>query len=188
MIIVNGKTTVAMGTVLDVCRRVNANVPGFCSDARLPKGGHCRACLVEVDGRIAASCTVAAVDGMVIKTQTPALQEYRQDLGELMASEATPHGAVEEALQSWAVTGQRYPKDTRRAQHPATQHPYLRFDLEACIRCQLCVRACADIQGQFVFAMQGRGPTTTLGFGPKPFEQTDCVSCGACAAVCPSGA
>ena len=68
-------------------------------------------------------------------------------------------------------------------------HPYMTSDLSKCINCSRCVRACDEIQGQFVLSMHGRGFDARIIKGlDTSFEDSPCVSCGACAATCPTGA
>jgi formate dehydrogenase major subunit len=185
MLNVNGIATPAEGSVLDACRRAGADVPAFCSHAGTSPAGHCRSCLVEVNGRAVAACTTLARAGAVVRTDTPRLQAYRRDLGELMRAEADPGGEVGQRLLQLGVSGERY----ARAPRPSSQdHPYLRLDLERCILCRLCVRACAEIQGQFVFAVAGRSAGAQLTWGGGAFKDSDCVACGACTEVCPTGA
>ena len=69
-----------------------------------------------------------------------------------------------------------------------SEHPYLRIDLSRCIKCRLCVDVCAEVQGQFVYAMEGRGAASRISWGTGSLRDAGCVSCGACTAVCPSGA
>ena len=103
MIRVDGREVDARGaTVLDVCRRAGADVPTLCHDGRTDRGGRCRACIVEVDGRAVPACTTPPRDGTVVQTHTPRLLEYRRDLAELMAVEAEAHGRVSELATQWA--------------------------------------------------------------------------------------
>ncbi|WP_309715697.1 formate dehydrogenase subunit alpha, partial [Armatimonas sp.] len=164
-------------------------VPAFCHDEKLFTGGHCRSCLVEVDGRLVAACSTPARDNTDIQTETPRLLAYRRDLGELMRTEARPGGWVGEVLERWGVDGTRYTGVRSPRETPTdTSHPYLRLDTDACILCRRCVRACEEVQGQFVYAVAGRGASSHLTWGGIPFAETDCVSCGACADTCPTGA
>jgi len=184
---VNG-TPVAVGsTVLAACRAAGADVPAFCTDDRLSKGGHCRACLVEVNGRLVASCTTPARDDLEIETDTPRLRAYRRDLGELMLAESTA-GTLAPTLRAWGCDGTRYPAPAGPPARRDTSHPYLSLDLAACIKCRLCVKGCEELQGQFVYAFAQRGAATTLTWGPGAFDTTACVACGACASLCPTGA
>ena len=191
MILVNERPIPVAGspslTVLDACRAAGEDVPAFCHGAQLSAGGHCRACLVEVDGRMVAACSTPARDGTVIRTDTDRLRAYRRDLGELIAAEATPAGGVAEVLQAWGVTGTRYA--ARRIDPSADRsHPYIVLEPSRCILCQACVRACEEFQGQFVFAITGRGAGARLSWGGGDFARSGCVSCGACVEACPTGA
>lgn len=184
---VDGHEVEATGTVLDACQRAGVHVDTFCHGGPVSTHGHCRSCLVEADGRLVAACTTPAAPGMEVRTDTPALLAYRRDLGELMRSESTPAGPVGRALERWGVDGTRYPALAEDAEADRS-HPYLRWDLGACVRCQRCVDACAEVQGQFVLSMLGRGAEARPGWKEGPFVDSGCVGCGACVAVCPSGA
>lgn len=187
MIDVDGRLVPAEGSLLDACRRAGADVPAFCHDARLGPGAHCRACLVELDGKLVAACSTPARDGQHVLTGGARLAAYRLDLAELMLAESQPQGAVGQELARLGASGARYPK-LERASRADSSHPYLKLDLARCIACRLCERVCSEVQGQFVFATQGRGAQTRLSWGEGSFADTDCVACGACAAACPSGA
>jgi formate dehydrogenase alpha subunit len=187
MMKVNGREVEAHGTLLEACRRAGVELAAFCHDGALPPGGHCRACMVEVDGRPQAACVTPARDGAEVRTHTERLRAYRRDLGELMRAESLPGGWVGRTLHEWGVDGLRYRRPSRRAVRDAS-HVMLRIDLDACILCRRCVRACEEIQGQFVYAVEGRGAGAQLGWGGVPLAETDCVSCGACVATCPTGA
>jgi formate dehydrogenase major subunit len=179
-------------TLLDACREAGARVPTLCFDERVTAVGHCRACMVEADGRLVAACTTPASEGLRIETASARVRDYLRDLGELMLVEATPGGRAAAMLHQWGADGWRYaaapPPTTRAAGTRDASHPFLRIDLDACIRCRLCVAACAEIQGQFVWAVTGRGAATRVSWGSGEFAATDCVACGACAALCPTGA
>ncbi|HTV18059.1 MAG TPA: formate dehydrogenase subunit alpha [Polyangiaceae bacterium] len=187
MLTVDAIAVEAAGSVLDACRRAGADVPAFCHDDRLPAAGHCRACLVEVDGRVVAACTTRARPGQCIVTDSPRLREYRRDLGELMLSEAQPGGAVGTELATLGATGARYSLPARAGRRDTT-HSHLRLNLERCILCRQCVRVCEEVQGRFVFALAGRGAETRLAWSEGPFSRSSCVACGACVQACPSGA
>jgi formate dehydrogenase major subunit len=187
MLTVDGKPVEAGASVLDACRAAGAEVPAFCHDGRLPAAGHCRACLVEVDGRVVAACTTRAHAGQTILTQTAQLRDYRRDLGELMLSEAQPEGEVGRRLPTFGATGDRYsaPRNARRRD---TTHSHIHLNLDRCILCRQCVQACEEVQGRFVYALAGRGADSRLSWGDGPFASSACVACGACVQACPTGA
>jgi len=187
MMRVNGREVEARGTLLEASRRAGVELEAFCHDDALSPAGHCRACMVEVDGRPQAACVTPARDGAEVRTHTERLRAYRRDLGELMRAESLPGGRVGRVLTEWGVEGTRYRRPASRAVHDAS-HAYLKIDLDACILCRRCVRACEELQGQFVYAVEGRGSSARLGWGGVPLAETDCVSCGACVATCPTGA
>ena len=199
---VDGDDAVCRGSLLETCVAAGVEIPAFCSSPGLSTGGHCRACVVEVDGRLAAACTTTAEAGMVVRTRSERLQTYRRELGELMVSECrleeieTPHrgpspqngSSVATWLSRWGVTGERYRRSECEEPSVDASHPYLRLDLERCIACRLCERACAEVQGQFVWGFGGRGQSTQLTWGAEAFADSDCVACGACVDVCPTAA
>lgn len=187
MITLNGREVDARGTLLETCRAAGVEVAAFCYDRRLSVGAHCRSCIVEADGRYVAACSTSALDGMSVLTDSAALRAYRRELGELMLAESAPLGAVAAELAAWGVTGLHYASRYRAAPVDCS-HPYLQIDLTRCILCRLCERACAEIQGQFVYAVEGRGAESHLAWGADKFADSDCVSCGACVTVCPTRA
>ncbi len=184
---VDGRDAPDEGRVLDACLAVGVEVPRFCDQPGLSVRGHCRACFVEMDGRMVPACSTAARAGAEVRTDTPRLVAYRRDLGELMRAECEPGGIVGEVLAGWGVDGTRY-ASTRCARTKDESHAYLRLDLDACILCRRCERACAEVQGQFVYAVTGRAAATELTWGGGAFTDSDCTSCGACVAACPTGA
>src|SRR5271165_2567601 len=187
MITLNQRQVEARGTLLETCRAAGVEIAAFCYDQSLSVGGHCRSCLVEVDGRYVAACSTPALDGMSVLTESAAMAAYRRDLGELMLAESAPLGSVGAQLSAWGATGLRYAARGETARVDAS-HPYLRMDLARCILCRLCERSCAEVQGQFVYAFEGRGVGSHLAWGVEKFADSDCVGCGACVAICPTHA
>ncbi|MDE2371317.1 MAG: formate dehydrogenase subunit alpha [Burkholderiales bacterium] len=178
-------------------------VPKLCATDSLEPFGSCRLCLVEIEGRkgYPASCTTPAENGMVVRTQTPKLQELRKGVMELYISDhpldcltCSANGACE--LQDMAgVTGLRevrYGVGAAAGAHHLDSkkdesNPYFTYDPSKCIVCNRCVRACEETQGTFALTISGRGFDSRVSAGQdQPFMASDCVSCGACVQACPT--
>ncbi len=183
-------------------------VPKLCATDSLEPFGSCRLCLVEVEGRrgYPASCTTPAEAGLVVRTQTPKLQQLRKGVMELYISDhpldcltCSANGNCE--LQDMAgVTGLR---NVRYGVGPAVvdgvagahhtqsaidaSNPYFSYDPSKCIVCNRCVRACEETQGTFALTISGRGFDSRVSPGQsQSFMDSDCVSCGACVEACPT--
>jgi formate dehydrogenase major subunit len=184
-------------TILSAAARAGIAIPTLCHATGLEAEGGCRMCLVEIDGqRPQAACHTPISPGMVVRTATPHLKDLRRELLSLTLS-ATPPGSFvprqdgspfEQLLAEYGVGSSAF----GHAADPAAiddSHPYLRFDRDKCITCRLCLNACEQVQGQFVYGVEGRGGATRLIFGPTDrFADSDCVACGACVDHCPTGA
>ncbi|WP_374431119.1 formate dehydrogenase subunit alpha [Ideonella dechloratans] len=179
------------------------NVPKLCATDSLEPFGSCRLCLVEIEGRrgFPASCTTPAEAGMVVRTQTPKLQQLRKGVMELYISDhpldcltCSANGDCE--LQDMAgVTGLRnvrYGVGAVAGAHHCdakkdASNPYFTYDPSKCIVCNRCVRACEETQGTFALTISGRGFESRVSPGQdQPFMDSECVSCGACVQACPT--
>jgi formate dehydrogenase major subunit len=194
-VVVNGILQVcAPGqTLLSVIQRAGIELPALCHDPRIKPSGSCRLCLVEVDGssHAVAACTTPALDGMSVRTHTPALEDGRRTVLAMLA-EHYPESAVREWpekqfhrwLRQYEVTAR--PGDTSKGDG---SHPYIQVDMSRCIDCYRCVRICAELQGQFVWNIWNRGEETrVVADDDVPLGASSCVSCGACVDTCPTGA
>lgn len=181
-------------TILAALREAGVDVPALCHDERVAPTGACRMCVVSVRGaaRPLAACTTPLADGMVIETHSPEVESLRRGLLELLAREY-PSGAVaafaekpfHRVLRAYGLEGGGAPRPELRDD----SHPYLHVDMSQCISCFRCVRICDELQGQFVWRVWERGAQVRI----RPDSQTtllesSCVSCGACADSCPTGA
>jgi formate dehydrogenase major subunit len=203
-------------TILDLLRRTMGPepVPTLCDAPNLEPFGSCRVCSVEValaaDGptRVMASCHTPVAKGQFITTHSERMKRLRKNIVELVLTsypveklKTEDHGSNElyNVVQQidFDVDSVRYPKgahpldaagpDARFAKD--TSHPYMVSDLESCINCYRCVRACDEVQGEFVLTMAGRGFNSWIAKGTgESFKDSDCVSCGACAQACPTSA
>ena len=179
------------------------NVPKLCATDSLEPFGSCRLCLVEIEGRrgFPASCTTPAENGMVVRTQTPKLQDLRKGVMELYISDhpldcltCSANGNCE--LQDMAgVTGLRnvrYGVGAAAGAHHThsakdESNPYFTYDPSKCIVCNRCVRACEETQGTFALTISGRGFDSRVSPGQdQAFMDSECVSCGACVEACPT--
>ncbi len=171
-----------------LCHR---DAPGYRAD------GNCRACMVEVKGErvLAASCQRQVADGMEVVTDSPRAKKARRMVVELLMADQpeVPHDAHSHLARTAARLGigeSRFPRIEReRVPLLDESHVAMRVNLDACIACGLCVRACREVQVNDVIGMAGRGHDAF-----PVFDQGDamgastCVACGECVSVCPTGA
>ncbi len=207
---IDGQTvSVPRGTsLMRAAAQAGVNVPKLCATDSVQAFGSCRLCLVEIEGRkgFPASCTTPADSGMVVRTQSPRLQDLRRGVMELYISDhpldcltCSANGDCE--LQTMAgVTGLRAvrygvagtPVDGVSGAHHCdetadTSNPYFTYDPSKCIVCSRCVRACEEVQGTFALTITGRGFESRVSAGQsQPFIDSECVSCGACVQACPT--
>jgi len=209
----NGQTVKACPgeTILEVTRRSSGHhVPTLCYDPKLDPFGACRVCMVEIEGRPkpVAACHTPVADGMVIHTESPRLERLRRMTVELLMSDLPAdlfdrrhfgHNEFHAVVRQTKASSSRFPAGAQKidsltalpGQPPGfnTDHPYLGLDLDSCIVCSRCVRACDEVQGTFALTIQGRGFDSVAVPGAYgDFNASDCVSCGACAYTCPTGA
>ena len=180
-------------------------VPTLCDAPQLEPYGACRVCSVEVaptaEGprRVVASCHTPITPGVHIFTQSPKVQKLRRNILELVLSDHPPECLTCEIngnceLQTVAAkVGVRQIRYTGGKNHldrkKDLSHPYMTSDLAKCINCARCVRACDEIQGQFVLSMHGRGfDARIIKSFDTTFAESTCVSCGACSQACPTSA
>src|SRR6516225_3535173 len=195
------KLQVATGcTVLEAARQGGIVIPTLCYHPDLSVDGSCRLCLVEVEGQSGqfAACTLPATDGMVVHTETPALAESRKFVLEMLLSryedsdDAAENRDDTEFIHWVRFYGAKMPNNVSNRltyQVDSDPNPFVRVDLNKCILCTRCVRACAEVQGRFVWNVGYRGDESKIIAGlDTTMMEARCESCGACAAYCPTGA
>jgi len=185
-------------TILELARREHVYVPTLCFDPRLTPYGACRVCLVGVRGARGpmAACTTKLRDGMVVDTRDATALRVAKGVVELVLGDYPKDaldrpGARNELREVAAHLGVRESRfgGAPPAKARDDRHPYLSMSLDECIVCGRCVRACEEIQGAFALTYVGRGYHTSIAAGVDAgFTDSSCVSCGACASSCPTGA
>lgn len=183
-------------SVLDAARTADIAIPTLCHHPKLSAFGGCRLCIVRIEGipRPVTSCTTPAAEGMVVTTTSPEITALRKTVLELILSDhpndcMVCEGAGSCDLQEYAYAfGLRdnpYPGE-RRQYETRDANPFIERDMEKCIACGRCVKACDEIQGVGAINFTYRGFKTKI---CPPFErELDCEFCGQCVQVCPTGA
>ena len=184
--------------VLAVIRKAGIDLPTFCYHSELSTYGACRMCVVEDDrGKVFASCSEVPRDGMVIYTNTPRLQHHRKMIIELMlashdrdCTSCAKNGvctlqALANQLNVSDVRFENYKKELPKD----TSSDCIIRNPNKCILCGDCVRTCEEIQGLGILDFVSRGSKmhVTTAFD-RPLSATQCVGCGQCRIVCPTGA
>ncbi len=187
-------------TVLEAARKHGITIPTLCYHKDLSPVGSCRLCLVEVEGTRGqvAACTLSVSEGMVVRTDTPALAESRKLVLEMLLRNYVDAGYTaddrdETEFMHWVrhYSAQLPEGFTPKARYAVDSdpNPFVWVDLNKCILCTRCVRACAEVQGRFVWGVGYRGDDAKIVAGADTtMLDARCESCGACAAYCPTGA
>jgi len=173
-----------------LCHR---DAPGYRAD------GNCRACMVEIEGErvLAASCIRRPTEDMAVHTATPRAEKARATVLELLlADQPAREAAHDRSSHFWKMAELADVHASRFPARPAEEVPLLdashvamRVNLDACIHCDLCVRACREVQVNDVIGMAGRGLSERIVFDmADPMGGSTCVACGECVQACPTGA
>ncbi|HWZ38109.1 MAG TPA: formate dehydrogenase subunit alpha [Bradyrhizobium sp.] len=185
-------------TIWQVAKRQGREIPHLCyspaPDYR--PDGNCRACMVEIEGErvLAASCKRTPTVGMKVKSASDRAVAAQKMVMELLVADQpareTSHDP-ESKFWHWAeqtgVTESRFPSAQRW--DADASHPAMRVNLDACIQCGLCVRACREVQVNDVIGMAYRSHGSKIVFDfDDPMGESTCVACGECVQVCPTGA
>ena len=198
---VDGETVEASQgeTLWDLCTRNGKTIPHLCHkpDPGYRPDGNCRACLVEVDGEraLVASCVRTVSDGMVVTTSSDRVVRARRGIFDLLMADQPPRSNARDktsSFWSWSdfvgVKNSSYPARKEKLEADKS-HKAMTVNLDACIHCNLCVRACRELQVNDVIGMSGRGAEATITFDlADPMGESTCVACGECVQACPTGA
>lgn len=184
--------------LLELARKANIDLPTFCYHSELSVYGACRLCLVDIEGKgIVSSCSTAPEPGMKIKTNTPELRNIRKIAVELLLANhkmncpscsKSYNCKLLEIANRVGVKDVRFKKVNPDYEIDFSSNSLVR-DLSKCILCGDCVRACEELQGigAIDFAYRGANTKVLPAFGKK-LKEVECVDCGQCARVCPTGA
>ncbi len=201
LIIDGKKVSIEKGkTILDAAKKINVRIPTLCHHEDLCVAGNCRICVVEVVGSktLAASCAIPAEEGMVIKTNTPKVRNARKDIVALLVSEhntqcTTCYRSMNCELQALSA---EYNIDNNR--YMSILKPNIEIDRSSwsiekddskCVRCQRCVRTCAELQHVNALTVSGKGKDMKIStFMELPLNEAVCTNCGQCVNRCPTGA
>ncbi|HXN42751.1 MAG TPA: formate dehydrogenase subunit alpha [Xanthobacteraceae bacterium] len=185
-------------TIWQVAQRLGIDIPHLCHSPEpgYRPDGNCRACMVEVEGErvLAASCIRKPTQGMKVRTGSERAKASRKMVFELLIADQPEREHSPDPISkfwSWAdrieIDASRFPR--RETPKPDRSHPAMAVNLTACIECNLCVRACREVQVNDVIGMAGRGSAEKIVFDfDDPMGRSTCVACGECVQACPTGA
>ena len=195
----NGQSVEAFGdeTILQVAKRNHIDIPHLCYKENYRPDGNCRACVVEIDGEraLAPSCCRKPSEGMSVQSNNERAINSQKLVLELLMSDMPEQGLApyshNSELSYWAehmnIGHARFERRSQPA--PDISHPAMAVNLDACIQCTRCVRACREEQVNDVIGFAFRGAESKIVFDmDTPMGDSTCVACGECVQACPTGA
>ncbi len=186
-------------TVYEVAKAHGISIPVLCHHELVKPAGACRVCVVEVQGarNLVASCAMPAENGMVVSTKTERVRAARKLVVELLMTqghhncitcESSGDCVLQDLAYSLGIDSPRFP-ETETVLKREQGNTMIVRDMNKCVLCGLCVRACNEVQVNQILDFMGRGPSAKVGppFGQR-YEDSECVFCGECVRLCPVGA
>src|ERR1700742_828652 len=188
-------------SIFTAARRLDIKLPHLCYTPKpgYRPDGNCRVCMVEIEGErvLAASCLRTPSPGMKVKTQTDPAKTAPKMVAELLLTDQPdikvahdPGSELWKIIKRDDLRAGRFPKrDAAQVPEPDRSHVAMAVNLDACIQCNLCVRACREVQVNDVIGMAGRGHLEKIVFDfDDPMGASTCAACGECVQACPTGA
>ncbi len=187
-------TASSTDTLIEIADREGVQIPRLCYTPGMDAVGNCRSCMVEIKGErvLAASCCRVPVTGMQVTTNNERVRKAQQMVIELLQSdmpekEYTRHNEVDEWAAKLNIGKPRFAP--RPSVAPDLSHAAIAVNLDACIQCTRCLRACRDEQVNDVIGLAFRGQAAKIVFDmDDPMGGSTCVGCGECVQACPTGA
>lgn len=198
---INGKEIEAPvgSTILQAAEKAGIEIPRLCYDPDLSPMGACRLCIVEVKGNrlLPASCITPAISGMVIETESPAVVAARKTILQLLIASHPLDCMTCDKAGACVLAKYCYQYGVKESPFTGEKHsyaiensnPFIIRDMNKCVQCGACVRACEELTGQDNLSYINRGFNRKIA-APEDADyiNSDCVFCGQCVAVCPTGA
>ncbi len=183
--------------VLDAAREAGRYIPHLCAHPEFKPHGSCRVCTVKADGRMAASCTLPAREGLVVESETDEVRDLRKGLVQLLFVEGNHFCPSCEKSGDCKLQAVGYALEVRSLHFPQlfpdrpidASHPDVLLDFNRCILCELCVRASAEVDRKNVFALGGRGIEKHLVVSSESgrLADTSLAATDTAVGVCPVG-
>jgi formate dehydrogenase major subunit len=203
----NGESVEAAAgkSIFNIAKELGIAIPHLCHKEGLAPDGNCRACVVEVAGErtLAPSCCRSATPGMQVRTDSERAVKSQKLVLEMLLADLpeqghkwlddraeAPHGELSQWAEHLGVQVRPALAALKREAVPADlSHPAMAVNLDACIQCNRCERACRDLQVNDVIGLAFRGAHTQVVFDlADPMGSSSCVGCGECVQACPTGA